>query len=74
MKSSDTVLVMTCKRETQSGAGFSHVCELQEGHTGAHYSNPHKIPTMGLTWTHENWQGHAVFPNTPGAKDVTKKA
>jgi len=62
-----------CGRRTWDGAGFQQVCQLPLGHTGAHISRVEGIVGAGLTWTHEDYRGHAVWPEARGAQDVTGK-
>jgi hypothetical protein len=59
-----------CERETRSGCGSTWLCDRERGHTGehrAHWIDRDGVRRLGLRWTHESYDGHAVWPGTPGA-------
>ena len=62
-----------CGRTTVTGCGTPVTCERKPGHPDDHrqtWIDRDGRRQLLLAWTHENWEGHAVWPETPGALDV----
>jgi len=65
-----------CGRETTCGAGIHHECQRPKGHEGAHvhrWVDRDGVSRLGLSWTHENYMGQAVWPEAKGAILVAKE-
>ncbi len=74
MDNDSTTTTPACGRATTTGSGTPVICELPVGHAGAHkatWVDFKGVKQNLLTWTHENYSGSAVWPETKGARDVT---
>lgn len=62
-----------CNHSARSGSGTLWYCDREKGHAKAHrafWKDRDDILRLGLLWSHEDYRGHAVWPETKGATSV----